>query len=86
MPTYRDQQEKLSDKDLSTYGFLGYPLLQPADILIYRADKVPVGEDQVPHVEFYPRGRDASIISTAGPGFEEKAREAAKLGSKRAAL
>jgi tryptophanyl-tRNA synthetase len=51
VPTYKDQQEKLSSKDLSTYGFLGYPLLQSADILIYRADKVPVGEDQVPHVE-----------------------------------
>ena len=51
VPTYKDQQEKLSDKDLSTYGFLGYPLLQSADILIYRANLVPVGEDQVPHVE-----------------------------------
>ena len=47
VPTYKDQQEKLESKDLSTYGFLGYPLLQSADILIYRADKVPVGEDQV---------------------------------------
>ena len=52
VPTYKDQQEKLSSKDLSTYGFLGYPLLQSADILIYRANMVPVGEDQVPHVEF----------------------------------
>jgi tryptophanyl-tRNA synthetase len=52
VPTYKDQQEKLENKDLSTYGFLGYPLLQAADILIYRADKVPVGEDQVPHIEF----------------------------------
>jgi tryptophanyl-tRNA synthetase len=52
VPTYKDQQEKLSDRDLSTYGFLGYPLLQSADILIYRAKYVPVGEDQVPHVEF----------------------------------
>ena len=48
VPTYKDQQEKLSDRDLSTYGFLGYPLLQSADILIYRATRVPVGEDQVP--------------------------------------
>jgi tryptophanyl-tRNA synthetase len=51
VPTYKDQQEKLTDKDLSTYGFLGYPLLQSADILIYRAHYVPVGVDQVPHVE-----------------------------------
>jgi tryptophanyl-tRNA synthetase len=52
VPTYKDQQEKLMHKDLTTYGFLGYPLLQAADILIYRADRVPVGEDQVPHLEF----------------------------------
>ena len=52
VPTYKDQQEKLSEKDLSTYGFLGYPLLQAADILIYRAKYVPVGEDQAPHIEF----------------------------------
>ncbi|MDA0275642.1 MAG: tryptophan--tRNA ligase, partial [Proteobacteria bacterium] len=52
VPTYKDQQQKLGDKDLTTYGFLGYPLLQAADILIYRARYVPVGEDQVPHVEF----------------------------------
>ena len=52
VPTYKDQQEKLESKDLCTYGFLGYPLLQSADILIYRATQVPVGEDQVPHIEF----------------------------------
>ncbi len=51
VPSYKDQQEKLTDKDLGTYGFLGYPLLQSADILIYQADYVPVGEDQVAHVE-----------------------------------
>ena len=51
VPTFKDQQEKLAEKDLATYGFLGYPLLQSADILIYRANRVPVGEDQVPHVE-----------------------------------
>ena len=51
VPTYKDQQEKLKDKDLTTYGFLGYPLLQAADILIYRAKHVPVGEDQASHVE-----------------------------------
>jgi tryptophanyl-tRNA synthetase len=51
VPSFKDQQAKLNDKDLSTYGFLGYPLLQSADILMYRAEGVPVGEDQVPHVE-----------------------------------
>lgn len=51
VPTYKDQQEKLKEKDLSTYGFLGYPLLQAADILIYKAQWVPVGEDQASHVE-----------------------------------
>lgn len=51
VPTYKDQIRELKEKDLGTYGFLGYPLLQAADILIYRADAVPVGEDQVPHVE-----------------------------------
>ncbi len=51
VPTYKDQQQQLKDKDLSTYGFLGYPLLQAADILIYNANYVPVGEDQASHVE-----------------------------------
>jgi tryptophanyl-tRNA synthetase len=51
VPTYKDQMEKLKDRDLATYGFLGYPLLQAADILIYRALYVPVGEDQASHVE-----------------------------------
>ena len=51
MPTYKDQMDKLKDRDLATYGFLGYPLLQAADILIYKASFVPVGEDQAPHVE-----------------------------------
>jgi len=51
VPTYKEQQEELRDKDLRTYGFLGYPLLQAADILIYKAEQVPVGEDQVPHLE-----------------------------------
>jgi tryptophanyl-tRNA synthetase len=51
VPSYKEQRENLKDKDLGTYGFLGYPLLQSADILIYQADFVPVGEDQVPHVE-----------------------------------
>ncbi len=51
VPTYKEQREQITDKDLSTYGFLGYPLLQAADILIYKAHYVPVGVDQVPHVE-----------------------------------
>jgi tryptophanyl-tRNA synthetase len=50
-PTYKDQLANLADRDITTYGFLGYPALQAADILIYRADFVPVGEDQVPHLE-----------------------------------
>ncbi len=52
VPTYKDQQQKLTQYDLSTYGFLGYPLLQTADVLIYKANFIPVGEDQVPHIEF----------------------------------
>lgn len=88
VPTYKDQQEKLASKDLSTYGFLGYPLLQSADILIYRADKVPVGEDQVPHVEITREvARRFNHLYGREPGFEDKAREAVKkLGAKRAKL
>ncbi|MGB2902104.1 MAG: tryptophan--tRNA ligase, partial [Candidatus Dechloromonas phosphoritropha] len=86
VPTYKDQQEKLENKDLSTYGFLGYPLLQAADILIYRADKVPVGEDQVPHIEFSREiARRFNHLYGREPGFEDKAREAVKkLGGKKA--
>jgi tryptophanyl-tRNA synthetase len=88
VPTYKDQQEKLSEKDLSTYGFLGYPLLQSADILIYRATQVPVGEDQVPHIEFTREiARRFNHIYGREPGFEEKAAAAVKkLGSKKAKL
>ena len=88
VPTYKDQQEKLADKDLATYGFLGYPLLQSADILIYRADKVPVGEDQVPHVELTREvARRFNHLYGREPGFEEKALAAVrKLGSKRARM
>jgi tryptophanyl-tRNA synthetase len=88
VPTYKDQQEKLSEKDLSTYGFLGYPLLQSADILIYRATQVPVGEDQVPHIEFTREiARRFNHIYGREPGFEEKAESAIKkLGSKKAKL
>jgi tryptophanyl-tRNA synthetase len=88
VPTYKDQQEKLSHKDLTTYGFLGYPLLQAADILIYRANRVPVGDDQVPHVEFTREiARRFNHLYGREPGFEDKAREAVKkLGNKRAKL
>ena len=88
VPTYKDQQEKLSEKDLGTYGFLGYPLLQSADILIYRATKVPVGEDQVPHIEFTREiARRFNHIYGREPGFEEKAKAAIKkLGGKKAKL
>jgi len=86
VPTYKDQQEKLSEKDLSTYGFLGYPLLQSADILIYRANLVPVGEDQVPHIEFTREiCRRFNHLYGREPGFEDKARAAVKkLGTKKA--
>lgn len=85
VPTYKDQQEKLTEKDLSTYGFLGYPLLQSADILIYRANLVPVGEDQVPHIEFTREiCRRFNHLYGREPGFEDKARAAVKkLGSKK---
>ena len=85
VPSYKDQQEKLSDRDLSTYGFLGYPLLQGADILIYRATLVPVGEDQVPHIEFTREiARRFNHIYGREPNFAEKAEAATKkLGAKR---
>lgn len=88
VPSFKDQQERLNDRDLSTYGFLGYPLLQSADILIYRAGQVPVGEDQVPHVELTREvARRFNHLYGREPQFEEKALEAAKkLGSKRARL
>ncbi len=88
VPTYKDQQEKLSSKDLSTYGFLGYPLLQSADILIYKATQVPVGEDQIPHIEFTREiARRFNHIYGKEAGFEEKAEASIKkLGNKRAAL
>ncbi len=88
VPTYKDQQEKLTDKDLSTYGFLGYPLLQSADILMYRAKFVPVGEDQVPHVEFTREvARRFNHLYGREPGFEDKAKAAVKkMGSKKARL
>jgi tryptophanyl-tRNA synthetase len=88
VPTYKDQQEKLADRDLATYGFLGYPLLQAADVLIYRATMVPVGDDQVPHIEMMREiARRFNHIYGKEKGFEEKARDAVKkLGTKRAKL
>ncbi len=88
VPTYKEQQLNMSDKDLSTFGFLGYPLMQAADILIYRANLVPVGEDQVSHLELVREvARRFNHIYGREPGFEEKARAAVKkLGAKRAKL
>ena len=88
VPTYKEQIEKLSHKDLTTYGFLGYPVMQAADILIYRANLVPVGEDQVPHIEMTREiARRFNHLYGREPGFEGKAREAVKkLGGKRAKL
>ncbi|MEW8537827.1 MAG: tryptophan--tRNA ligase [Candidatus Thiodiazotropha endolucinida] len=86
VPSYKDQQEKLKEKDLATYGFLGYPLLQSADILIYRASQVPVGEDQVAHVELTREvARRFNHIYGREPDFEEKAEQARKKMGKRAA-
>jgi tryptophanyl-tRNA synthetase len=86
VPTYKDQQQRLSDRDLSTYGFLGYPVMQGADILIYRANMVPVGEDQVSHVELVREmARRFNHIYGREPGFDDKAKAAIKkLGSKKA--
>lgn len=88
VPTYKDQQEKISDKDLSTYGFLGYPLLQSADVLLYKADFVPVGEDQVPHVELIREvARRFNYIYGREPNFEVLANEAIKkMGKKNSKL
>ena len=88
VPTYKDQQDKLKEKDLSTYGFLGYPLLQSADILVYRAGLVPVGDDQVVHVELTREiARRFNHIYGREPDFEEKAEQAIKkMGKKNAKL
>lgn len=88
VPTYKDQQEKLKEKELATYGFLGYPLLQSADVLIYKAGLVPVGEDQVPHIEltreiarrfnhFY--GREADFAGKAEAAAKKMGKKNAKL-------
>jgi len=86
VPTYKDQQQKLGDRDLSNFGFLGYPVMMSADILIYRANMVPVGEDQVSHIEVTRElARRFNHIYGREPGFEEKANVAVKkLGSKKA--
>jgi tryptophanyl-tRNA synthetase len=86
VPTYKEQQQKLADRDLTTFGFLGYPVMQAADILIYRANMVPVGEDQVSHLELVRElARRFNHIYGREADFEEKARAAIKkLGSKRA--
>lgn len=88
VPTYKDQQEQLKEKDLATYGFLGYPLLQSADILIYRAGHVPVGADQVAHVEMTREiARRFNHLYGREPGFEGIVEQAiAKMGKKNAKL
>ena len=86
VPSYKDQQLKLKTKDLGTYGFLGYPLLQSADILMYKAGLVPVGEDQVAHVELTREvARRFNYLYGREAGFEEKAEAAiTKMGKKQA--
>lgn len=79
VPTYKDQQEALKEKDLATYGFLGYPLLQSADILLYRPTYVPVGEDQVSHLEIAREiARRFNHLYGREPDFEIKAELAVK--------
>jgi tryptophanyl-tRNA synthetase len=88
VPSYKDMQENIKDKDLGTYGFLGYPLLQSADILIYRAGNVPVGADQVAHVELTREvARRFNHLYGREPGFEKNAVAAIKkMGKKSASL
>jgi len=88
VPTYKDQQEALKEKDLATYGFLGYPLLQSADILVYKAGLVPVGEDQVAHVELTREvARRFNHLYGREPDFKEKAEQAVtKMGKKNARM
>ena len=88
VPSYKDQQDKLKEMDLATHGFLGYPVLQSADILIYGASRVPVGEDQVPHIELSREiARRFNYLYGRDPGFEQKAEKAIKkLGKKGARM
>jgi tryptophanyl-tRNA synthetase len=84
VPTYKDQQVKLHHKDLATYGFLGYPLLQSADVLLYHADLVPVGEDQISHVELIREvARRFNFMYGREPGFEQKVQDAIKKMGKK---
>ena len=86
VPSFKDQQDKLKDKDLQTYGFLGYPLLQSADILIYKAGRVPVGADQVAHVEITREvARRFNHKFGKGPDYETLAQAAIRKMSKQAA-
>lgn len=79
VPTYKDQQQRLADRDLSSFGFLGYPVMMSADILVYRANKVPVGEDQVSHIEVTRElARRFNHVFGRESGFEDKARAAVK--------
>ena len=85
VPSYKDQQESLKEKDLATFGFLGYPLLQSADILMYNAGQVPVGADQVSHVELTREvARRFNHLYGKDPGFEEQAEAAIKKMGKKA--
>jgi len=88
VPTFKDQQQQLKEKDLSTYGFLGYPLLQSADVLLYKATTVPVGEDQVSHIEMtreiarrfnYLYGRDTDFVAKAENAIDKLGKKNAKL-------
>ncbi len=86
VPSFKDQQQKLREKDLATYGFLGYPLLQSADILMYRAAHVPVGEDQVPHVELTREiARRFNYFFGRGPDFASDIEKAVSMMGKKAA-
>ena len=86
VPTFKDQQEQLRERDLATYGFLGYPLLQSADILSYRAAYVPVGEDQVSHIELAREvARRFNHLYGQEPAFLEKAEEALRAMGRKAA-
>nr|MCH9689327.1 tryptophan--tRNA ligase [Gammaproteobacteria bacterium] len=91
VPTYKDQQEKLKEKDLATHGFLGYPVLQAADVLIYKGSLVPVGEDQVAHIELtreiarrfnYLYGRDANFELLAQQAVQKMGKKNSRLYQK----
>lgn len=87
VPSFKDQQAQLKERDLATYGFLGYPLLQSADILIYRAGHVPVGEDQVPHVEFTREiARRFNYLYGREPDFAAKSEDAVRRLGKKSAM